>query len=67
MVKFWKTASLLQSATFRISPVVMMPEVAAAEVLALCTEWAVKISLSTPALFSKDLSHLAIVDEDTGL
>ena len=44
-----------------------MPEVAAAEVLALRTEWALKISVSTPALFSKDLSHLAIVDEDTGL
>ena len=46
-----------------------MPEVhlAADEVLALCTEWALKISVSTPALFSKDLSHLAIVDEDTGL
>ena len=53
-------------AAFKISPVVI-PEVAAAEVLALRTEWALNISVSTPALFGKDLSHLAIVDEDTDL
>ena len=57
---------MLQSAAFRISPVVI-PAVAAAEVLALRTEWALNISVFTPALLNTDLSHLAIVEEDTGL
>ena len=67
MVKLLENSFLLlQSVAFRISPVVI-PEVAAAEVLALCTQWALNISVSTPTLFSKVLSHLAIVDEDRGL
>ena len=40
---------------------------AAAEVLALRTECALNISVSTPALLSIVLSHLAIVDGDMGL
>ena len=61
--------SLLQSAAFRISPVVI-PASAAAEVhvLALRTEWALNVSVFNPALPSMDLSHLAIiVEEDIGL
>ena len=40
---------------------------AAAEALALRTEWALKISVSIPAFPSSDFSHLAMVDEHTGL
>ena len=45
----------------------MIPAAAAADVLALRTEWALNISVFTPTLPSMDLSHLAIVEEDTGL
>ena len=45
----------------------MIPAMAAAEVLALRTECALNISVSTPALLSIVLSHLAIVDGDIGL
>ena len=44
-----------------------MPTPSAAEVLALHTEWALNISVSTPALVTRFLSHLAIVEEHTGL
>ena len=66
---FWNTASLLQSAAFMIS-LVVMPAAAAADALALLIEWALNISVSTPAFPSSPFSpfsHLAMVDELTGL
>ena len=61
-----KTVSLLQSAAFRMSPVVI-PALAAANAAALLVECALNILVSIPALSNRDLSHLARVDEHTGL
>ena len=44
-----------------------MPAAAAAEVLALLVEWALNISLFTPALPRRVFSHLAMVAELIGL
>ena len=60
------TVSLLQSAAFRIS-LVVIPVLAAAEAAALRVECALNILVSIPALSNKDFSHLARVDEHTGL
>ena len=60
------TDSELQSAAFRISEVVT-PAFAAADAAAPLTEWALKIAVSMPALFSRDFSHLAKVEELIGL
>ena len=60
------TDSELQSAAFRISEV-MTPAFTAADAAAPLTEWALKIAVSMPALFSKDLNHLANVEELIGL
>ena len=49
-----------------MSPVITSAA-AAADVLALLVEWALNISVFTPAFPSSTLSHLAIVDELTGL
>ena len=46
---------------------VVIPAAAAADVLALHTEWALNISVFTPAFSSKVLSHLAIIEEHTDL
>ena len=46
---------------------VVMPAAAAADVLALRSEWALNTSVLIPAFPSRILSHLAIVDEHTGL
>ena len=46
--------------------VVVPPAFAAAEVDALLTEWALKISVFTPAFLSTDVNHLAMVAEVTG-
>ena len=40
-----------------------MPAAAAADVLALRSEWALNTSVSIPAFPSRILSHLAMVDE----
>ena len=56
---------MLQSAAFRMSPVVK-PALAAADAAALLVECALNILVSIPPLSNKDLSHLARVDEHTG-
>ena len=64
--KTFEIVSLLQSATFRTLQVVI-PAAAAADVLALHTEWALNISVFTPAFVSSPFSYLAMVEEHTGL
>ena len=63
---FWKTESLLQSALFSIS-LVVIPALAAVEVEAPQTEWALKMLVSILDLARMDLIHLAMVDDVTGL
>ena len=56
---------MFQSAALRISSVVT-PCVAAADVLALLTEWALNTLVSIPADSMTSFSHLAMVDDVTG-
>ena len=60
------TDSELQSAAFRMSEVVT-PVLAAADVAAPLTEWALNMPVSMLALSSRDFSHLANVEEQIGL
>ena len=56
---------MLQSAALRISSVVT-PCIAAAEVLALLTEWALNMLVSIPADSIISFNHLAMVGDETG-
>ena len=61
-----KTDSELQSAALRMSAVVT-PAMAAADVVAPLTEWALNMPVSMPVFSIMDFSHLAKVEELTGL
>ena len=61
-----KTDSVLQSAAFKMSDVVT-PALAAADITASLTEWALNMPVSMPAFPSRDFSHLANVEELTGV
>ena len=55
-----------QSTAFGMSAVVT-PTLKAAKVAAPLIEWALKMLVSMPAFSSMDFSHLAMVEELTGL
>ena len=57
---------MLQSAALRMS-LVVTPLLAVAVVAAVLVECALNIDVSIPALVRAVLSHLAMVDETTGL
>ena len=53
------------SAALKVSSTIT-PNFEAAEVLAPLTEWALNIAVSIPAAVRISMSHLAIVEDDTG-